>query len=96
MPTAVLSNISTRLGIVNGALDKATGVVPDPAAKFYPMDSLYVLCTLPPKQHQVPVTPAWAITEYKAQGATSLLTYTGRALGVKMLLRTDTSPPMSN
>jgi hypothetical protein len=31
MPTAVLSNISTRLGIVNGALDKATGVVPDPA-----------------------------------------------------------------
>jgi hypothetical protein len=73
------------------------------------MDSLYVLCTLPPKcilfeqaspttaffpemgstatpifcssgsvkirnmsvtRHQVPVTPAWAITEYKAQGST--------------------------
>src|SRR5467141_298159 len=29
MPTAVLSNISTRLGIVNGALGRATGIVPD-------------------------------------------------------------------
>ena len=30
MPTAVLSNISTRLGIVNGAYGRAIGVVPDP------------------------------------------------------------------
>jgi hypothetical protein len=29
MPTAVLSNISTRLGIVNGAQGRAIGVVPD-------------------------------------------------------------------
>jgi ATP-dependent exoDNAse (exonuclease V) alpha subunit len=73
------------------------------------MDTLYILCTLPPKcilfepssptntifpeigsntipifqlsgpakienmivtRHQVPITPAWAITEYKAQGST--------------------------
>ena len=34
MPTAVLSNVSTRLGIVNGALGKATGVVADPAGMF--------------------------------------------------------------
>ena len=54
MPAVVLSNVSTRLGIVNGALGKATGVVADPAgmfptlliscetmlliAQFYPMD----------------------------------------------------------
>jgi hypothetical protein len=30
MPSAVLSNISTPLGIVNGAQGKAVGVVPDP------------------------------------------------------------------
>ena len=30
MPTVVLSNISTRLGIVNGAQGRAIGVVPDP------------------------------------------------------------------
>jgi hypothetical protein len=34
MPAAVLSNVSTRLGIVNGALGKATGVVADPAGMF--------------------------------------------------------------
>jgi len=62
MPMAVLSNISTRLGIVNGALGRATGIVPDRDAKFYPMDSLYVLCTLPPicvlfeETEQVPTT----------------------------------------
>jgi len=78
-------------------------------AKFYPIDTLHVLCTLPPKcilfeqvsttnaifpgigstatpifcssgsvkignmsvtRHQVPVTPAWAITDYKVQGST--------------------------
>ena len=78
-------------------------------AKFYPIDKLHVLCTLPPKcvlfqqdsttnaifpemnstavpifcssgsvkignlsimWYQVPVTPAWAITDYKVQGAT--------------------------
>jgi hypothetical protein len=30
-------------------------------------------------RHQVPVTPAWAITEYKVQGSTY-----GRTLAVKM------------
>ena len=78
-------------------------------ANFYRLDSLHILCTLPPKcvlfqplssknavfpeigstavpifcsstsvkienisviRHQVPVTPAWAITDYKVQGAT--------------------------
>ena len=34
MPTAVLSNISTRLGIVNGAQGRAIGVVPDPDGMF--------------------------------------------------------------
>ena len=34
MPTAVLSNISTRLGIVNGAQGTAVGVVPDPDGMF--------------------------------------------------------------
>jgi len=34
MPTAVLSNISTRLGIVNGAQGRAIGVVPDPDGLF--------------------------------------------------------------
>ena len=34
MPTAVLSNISTRLGIVNGAQGRAVGVVPDPEGLF--------------------------------------------------------------
>jgi hypothetical protein len=34
MPTAVLSNISTRLGIVNGAQGRAVGVVPDPDGLF--------------------------------------------------------------
>jgi hypothetical protein len=78
-------------------------------AKFYPIDNLYIPCTLPPKcilfqqdstanaiflemgltatpvfcssgsirignmsatRHQVPVTPDWAITDYKVQGST--------------------------
>jgi hypothetical protein len=30
MPTAVLANISTRLGIVNGAHGRAVGIVPNP------------------------------------------------------------------
>jgi hypothetical protein len=30
MPAAILSNISTPLGIVNGVQGKAIGVVPDP------------------------------------------------------------------
>ena len=63
MPAAVLSNISTPLGIVNGAQGRAEGVVPDPdcmfpillhqeaykhpSGKFFPIDNLYVLCTLP-------------------------------------------------
>jgi hypothetical protein len=34
MPAAVLSNISTRLGIVNGAQGRAIGVVPDPDGMF--------------------------------------------------------------
>ena len=75
--------------------------------KLHAIDSLYVLCTLPPicilfeqastenaifpemgstaiptfslssqvrnmsvTRHQVPVTPSWAITEYKAEGST--------------------------
>lgn len=79
------------------------------SAQFFPMDSLHILSTLPPKcilfepdsnpkaifphmhstalpifcssgplkvggmsvtRHQVPVTPAWAITDYKVQGST--------------------------
>ena len=66
MPAAVLSNISTLLGIVNGAQGRAIGVIPDPDGTYtfqtllrlesilttnsqiYPIDSLYVLCTLPP------------------------------------------------
>ena len=35
MPIAVLSNISTRLGIVNGALGRATGIVLDKDGVFY-------------------------------------------------------------
>jgi PIF1-like helicase len=34
MPTAVLSNVSTRLEIVNGAQGRAIGVVPDPDGMF--------------------------------------------------------------
>ena len=34
MPSAVLSNISTRLEIVNGAQGRAVGVVPDPDGMF--------------------------------------------------------------
>src|SRR5579871_2826950 len=34
MPTAMLANISTRLGIVNGAQGRAVGVVPDPDGMF--------------------------------------------------------------
>ena len=34
MPAAVLSNISTPLGIVNGAQGRAVGVVPDPDCMF--------------------------------------------------------------
>ena len=34
MPAAVLSNISTRLGIVNGAQGRAIGVIPDPDGTF--------------------------------------------------------------
>jgi len=34
MPAAVLSNISTRLGLVNGAQGRAVGVVPDPDGLF--------------------------------------------------------------
>jgi len=34
MPTAVLSNISTPLGIVNGAHGRAVGVVPNPDGMF--------------------------------------------------------------
>ena len=34
MPAAVLSNISTPLGIVNGAQGRAVGVVPDPDGLF--------------------------------------------------------------
>jgi hypothetical protein len=34
MPMAVLSNISTHLGIVNGALGRATGIVPDRDGMF--------------------------------------------------------------
>ena len=127
MPTAVLSNISTPLGIVNGSQGRAVGVVPDAdgifltlllrshtnnsyLAKFYPIDRSHILCTLPPKcilfqqqdsttnaifpdmgstavpifcssgsvkignisvtRHQVPMTPAWAVTDYKVQGGT--------------------------
>jgi len=36
MPTAVLSNISTPLGIVNGAQGRAIGVVPDPKGMYIP------------------------------------------------------------
>ena len=36
MPTAVLSNISTPLGIVNGAQGRAIGVVPDPNGMYIP------------------------------------------------------------
>jgi hypothetical protein len=35
MPIGVLSNISTRLGIVNGAQGRAIGVVPDHDGRFY-------------------------------------------------------------
>ena len=35
MPMAVLSNISTRLGIVNGALGRATGIIPDKDGMFH-------------------------------------------------------------
>ena len=34
MPAAILSNISTPLGIVNGAQGKVTGVVSDPKGYF--------------------------------------------------------------
>jgi hypothetical protein len=34
MPAAVSSNISTRLGLVNGAQGRAIGVVPDPDGLF--------------------------------------------------------------
>jgi hypothetical protein len=34
MPAAVLSNISTHLGLVNGAQGRAVGVVPDPDGLF--------------------------------------------------------------
>ena len=36
MPTAVLSNISTPLGVVNGAQGRAIGVVPDPNGPYAP------------------------------------------------------------
>jgi hypothetical protein len=124
MPVVALSNVSTRLGIVNGAQGTAVRVVPHPGGMLYSYfitlshaDSLQrkifrdlsMLCTLPPKcilfepnstnsmifpgmgstampvfcssspvktgnmsvtRHQVPITPAWAITEHKAQGST--------------------------
>ena len=40
MPTAVLSNISTRLGTVNGAQGRAVGVVPDPDGIFPTLTAL--------------------------------------------------------
>jgi hypothetical protein len=126
---AILSNISTPLGIVNGAhrsgarsrwLVTHTALLNwqfgnwrwPPTAKHFPMDDLYVLCsptemhsiwaviakkkTIFPGmgstaipifclstsvkienisviRHQVPMTPAWAITDYKVQGATYIV-----------------------
>jgi hypothetical protein len=34
MPAMTLSNISTRLGLVNGARGRAVGVIPDPNGTF--------------------------------------------------------------
>ncbi|KAN0067910.1 hypothetical protein V8E54_013838 [Elaphomyces granulatus] len=87
----------------------AIELVPNPEAKLFPMDDLYVLCTLPPerimfkpqctsdvifpemgsnaipiftsltslkidnmsiRRLQVPVTPTWAVTDYKMQSST--------------------------
>jgi len=45
--STVLSNISTPLGIVNGAQGRAVGVVPDPDCKYFPMDSLCVVHASP-------------------------------------------------
>lgn len=131
MPAMILSNISTPLGIVNGAQGRVVDVIANPNSKhlmyrkYYlhemkliliiaeicRLDSLYTLCTHPPtcvlfepygqtniifpglapnvipvfgtnnsvtvrvqnmsiSRHQIPLTPAWAITDYKVQGST--------------------------
>ena len=68
MPVVALSNVSTRLGIVNSsAQGTAVGVVPYPGdmlysyfitlkvmltaySKLFPIDGVYILCSLPPKR----------------------------------------------
>jgi hypothetical protein len=131
MPVAVLTNICTNLGLVNGATGAAVGVVVDPtgksflpyqscfmgntiliasnSAEFYEIDDLYILCTRPPacvlfkphrpkaatftdleatvipvfpfersisingysvRRKQVPLCPAFCLTDYKVQGST--------------------------
>lgn len=127
MPSVILTNICTRLGLVNGATRTAVGIVVDPAsesssfahkrqaqyltisAEFYEIDDLYILCTKPPacvlfkqnkssapafeglepaiipvfplersitvkcysvRRKQVPMCPAFCLTDYKVQGST--------------------------
>ncbi|KAF4210355.1 hypothetical protein CNMCM5878_004518 [Aspergillus fumigatiaffinis] len=109
MPSVILTNICTRLGLVNGATGTAVGIVADPTAEFYEIDDLYILCTKPPacvlfkqdkssasvfeglapaivpifplersitvkgysvRRKQVPMCPAFSLTDYKVQGST--------------------------
>jgi hypothetical protein len=43
MPIVVLSNISTRLGIVNGAQGRAIGILPDPDGMLYIQDDILII-----------------------------------------------------